>query len=236
MSDFLLIHGSAHGAWCWDHVVPMLQAAGHTARAIDLPAHGDDQTPSADVTLAMYAASIVDALYKETVLVGHSMAGYPITVAADMARENVAKLVYLCAHVPEAGKSIADMRLMADSQPLAEAMIPSADGKTITIAPALAHAKFYHDVPKDLSDWAIARLCPQPIAPQTTAYIGSAHTHDRHYIRCMDDRAIPPQYQVERTADWPIDKVSSLSTSHSPFLSDPAALTAELIRIAESTR
>lgn len=234
MSDFLLIHGSAHGAWCWDHVIPLLEAAGHTARAIDLPSHGDDLTPSALVTLDMYAGKIRAAMQGKTILVGHSMAGYPITVAADLSPHMIDKLIYLCAHVPEPGKSIADMRLMADSQPLAAAMIPSPDGKTITIDPELAHAKFYHDVPQDLSDWAIARLCPQPTAPQTTPYTGSTRTHDRYYIRCMDDRAIPPSYQVARTADWPSDHVSELPTSHSPFLSAPGALAAELIRIAES--
>ena len=234
MSDFLLIHGSAHGAWCWDHVIPLLEDAGHSARAIDLPSHGDDQTPAALVTLEMYAGKIRAALHSKTVLVGHSMAGYPITVAADLSPHMIDKLVYLCAHVPEPGKSIADMRLLAESQPLAEAMIPSADGKTITNEPTLAQAKFYHDVPPKLSDWAISNLCPQPIAPQTTPYTGSPRTHDRYYIRCMNDRAIPPQYQVDRTAKWPSDRVSSLPTSHSPFLSDPAALAAELIRIAES--
>ena len=234
MSDFLLIHGSAHGAWCWDHVIPLLEAAGHTARAIDLPSHGADQTPSALVTLDMYAGQISAAMHGKTILVGHSMAGYPITVAADQSPHLIEKLIYLCAHVPVPGKSIADMRLLADTQPLADAMIPSTDGKTVTIDPALAHAKFYHDVPADLSDWAIAQLCPQPVLPQQTAYAGGAHSHDRYYIRCMDDRAIPPAYQVDRTADWPAEKVSSLPTSHSPFLSDPAALAAELIRIAES--
>lgn len=234
MSDFLLIHGSAHGAWCWDRVIPLLVAAGHTARAIDLPSHGQDQTPAALVTLDMYAGKIRAAMHGKTILVGHSMAGYPITVAADLSPHMIDKLVFLCAHIPEPGKSIADMRLLADSQPLAEAMITSDEGKTVTIDPALAHAKFYHDVPEDVSDWAVANLCPQPIAPQTTPYAGSARSHDRYYIRCMDDRAIPPSYQIDRTTDWPADKVSELPTSHSPFLSDPAALAAELIRIAES--
>lgn len=234
MSNFLLIHGSAHGAWCWDHVIPHLTAAGHTAHSIDLPSHGTDQTPSASVTLDMYAGKIRAAMHGKTVLVGHSMAGYPITVAADQSPHMVDKLVYLCAHVPEAGKSIADMRMLADTQPLAEAMVSSTDGKTITINPTMAHGKFYHDVDLVLSDWAISQLCPQPIAPQITPYAGGSRAHNRHYIRCMDDRAIPPSYQVARTHDWPADTVSDMQTSHSPFLSAPKALAAELIRIAES--
>ena len=235
MSDFLLIHGSAHGAWCWDHLIPHLETAGHTARAIDLPSHGQDTTPAKDVTLAVYAEAICAAMQEKTVLVGHSMAGYPITLAADMAPRLIDKLIYLCAHIPEPGKSIADMRMLADTQPLATAMIPSADKLTVTIDPAQAHEKFYHDVDQDLSDWAIKHLCPQAILPQTTPYPDmSPQMHDRYFIRCMDDRAIPPDYQVARTADWPASRVIEMQTSHSPFLSAPAALAAHLIHIAES--
>jgi pimeloyl-ACP methyl ester carboxylesterase len=182
----------------------------------------------------MYAGKIRAAMHGKTVLVGHSMAGFPITVAADQSPHMIDKLIYLCAHVPQRGKSIADMRMLADTQPLAEAMIVSDDGKTITINPSLAHEKFYHDVDRSMSDWAIDHLCPQPIAPQTTPYAGSDRKHDRHYIRCLQDRAIPPAYQTALTAEWPEDTVSEMPTSHSPFLSAPAALAAELIRIAES--
>lgn len=234
MSDFLLIHGSAHGAWCWNDLIPHLQAKGHTARAIDLASHGDDKTPAAQVTLDRYADGICDAMQGKTILVGHSMAGYPITLAADRAPAMIEKLIYLCAHIPEAGKSIADMRMLADTQPLASAMIPSADGLTVTIDPMQAHAKFYHDVEAGRSDWAISKLCPQAILPQTTPYPTSEpQLHDRYYIRCLDDCAIPPSYQIARTADWPDDRIIEMSTSHSPFLSDPAALAAHLIRIAE---
>ena len=235
MSDFLLIHGSAHGAWCWRDLIPHLTAAGHSARAIDLPSHGADRTPPHDVTLETYADAICAALNGPTMLVGHSMAGFPITVAADRMPTTIAKLIYLCAHVPLPGHSIADMRLRADTQPLAEAMVPSADGHAITIRPEMAHAKFYHDVPRDLSDWAINQLCPQPVLPQTTPYQhADAPQHRRHYIRCMQDRAIPPTYQVDLTRNWPACDVTEMPTSHSPFLSDPAALAAHLIRIAES--
>ena len=31
MSDILLIHGAAHGAWCWHRVLPLLRAMGHNS-------------------------------------------------------------------------------------------------------------------------------------------------------------------------------------------------------------
>ncbi len=233
MTRFLLVHGSAHGAWCWDDLIPHLVGAGHSAQAIDLPSHGADPTHPHDVTLERYAETIVAALEEPSMIVAHSMAGFPATLAADMAPTKVAKLIYLCAHVPQPGKSIIDMRELADSQPLADTMIPSDDGRTVTIDPTKAIAKFYHDVPADRAAWAVSQLCPQAVLPQATPYPASNGTiHARHYIRCMDDRAIPPALQVKYTADWPEADVSDLPTSHSPFLSDPAALAALLDGIA----
>ena len=52
MATFLLVHGACTGGWCWEKVVPLLEAAGHKACAPDLPGLGNDQTPPANVTLA----------------------------------------------------------------------------------------------------------------------------------------------------------------------------------------
>ncbi len=233
MSDFLLIHGSCHGAWCWDDLIPHLTALGHTARAIDLPSHGQNTTPAGEVTLDLYARAIVAAIDTPVILVGHSMAGYPITAAATLAPDKISALVYLCAYVPMAGKSLADMRRMAPSQPLLDAIIVDEARLTFRVDPAKAAEKFYHDVAPDRAAWAIAQLCPQPILPQETPLVPT-HTLPRHYLRCSDDRTIPPEFQTTMTADWPAGTVADLPTSHSPFLSDPALLAQHLDRIAKA--
>jgi pimeloyl-ACP methyl ester carboxylesterase len=233
MSDFLLIHGSCHGAWCWDDLIPHLTAMGHTARAIDLPSHGQDRTPAGEVTLDLYARAIVAAIDRPVILVGHSMAGYPITAAAGLAPEKISALVYVCAYVPMAGKSLADMRRMAPSQPLLDAIIVDKARMTFRVDPAKAAEKFYHDVPPARAAWAIGQLGPQPILPQETPLV-PIHSLPRHYLRCTDDRTIPPEFQTTMTADWPAGAVTDLPTSHSPFLSDPALLAQHLDRIARA--
>lgn len=231
MSDFLLIHGSCHGAWCWDDVIPHLQAAGHTARAIDLPSHGADQTPAKDVTLDVYARTIADAIDTPVVLVGHSMAGYPITAAANLAPTKISKLIYVCAYVPMPDKSLAEMRRMAPRQLLLDAIIVDADRVTFTIDPDKAVEKFFHDVAPARAAWAVSHLGPQPISPQETP-LTAHHGLPRHYILCTDDHAIPPEFQATMTADWPAGTVTEMTTSHSPFLADPAGLAAQLIAAA----
>lgn len=235
MAEFLLIHGSCHGAWCWRDVIPALHALGHTARAIDLPSHGADETPPETVTLDLYSDAIIDAAAPETILVGHSMAGYPITAAALKAPDRIKALVYLCAYVPQAGKTLADMRRMAPSQPLLEAVQIAPDRVTFTIDPTQAVAKFYHDVDPATAAWARAQLCPQPILPQETVLAQVNHALPRHYIRCRDDRAIPPVFQDVMTENWRGGRVIDMATSHSPFLSDPAGLATHLDALAQET-
>lgn len=236
MADFLLIHGSCHGAWCWRDVLPLLRAAGHRAEAIDLPSHGEDRTPVAQVTLDLYARAILDALPPGGVLVGHSMAGYPITAAAEIAPEKIGKLVYLCAYVPVSGLSLADMRRAGPRQPLLDAIVTAPDGVSFTIDPAKAREKFYHDCPEEAVAFAIPRLCPQAIRPQATALevTGRSAGVQRHYILCEDDQTIPPEYQATMSAGFAPGHVSRMPTSHSPFFAAPDLLARRLIEIAEA--
>ena len=226
MADFLLIHGSCHGAWCWDQVVALLRTKGHSARAIDLPGHGADTTPVAKVTLARYGQAIAAACGPHTVLVGHSMGGYAITAAACLVPERIRKLIYLCAYVPQPGLSLAQMRKLAPTQPLLRAMRMTADGIGFTIDPDMAPEVFYHDCAADLTQAAIARLCVQPVAPTNMPFEGTPAQAalPRHYIRCTDDRAVPPAFQITMTRDWPATDVQDMECGHSPFFADPEGL------------
>ncbi len=226
MSDILLVHGSCHGAWCWRDLLPELRALGHAPRAIDLPGHGDDPTPVNDVTLDSYADAVLAASTPQTVVVGHSMGGFAISAAAQKNPAAMARLIYLCAYVPAPGMTLADMRKQAPSQPLMPAVRMADDGKSFTLDPTMTEALFYNDCPPGAAEFAIPRLCAQAIAPTTVALPDTrrAESLPRSYIRCMDDRTIPPAYQVTMTQDWPDKDVYEMATGHSPFLTDPARL------------
>ena len=78
MAAFVLVHGAWHGAWCWQRVIPHLQAKGHTVIAPDLPGLGEDKTDAAGVTLADNVACIgkaLDQAGEKAILVGHSLGG-----------------------------------------------------------------------------------------------------------------------------------------------------------------
>ncbi|WP_422047832.1 alpha/beta fold hydrolase [Shimia sp.] len=236
-ADILLVHGSCHGAWCWRDLIPALKALGHHPRAIDLPSHGEDQTPVSEVTLESCAQAVVDALGENTVVLGHSWGGFPITRAADIAPAQIARLIYLCAYTPWDGHALADMRRAAPRQPLMQAVVKSEDGLSYTIDPAQTRAAFYHDCPAGTEDFANAHLCPQSIRAQSDPItLGDGHRPlPRSYIRCLDDQTIPPEFQVTMTQDWPSAEVYEMATSHSPFFADPAGLAALIDRILKAS-
>jgi alpha-beta hydrolase superfamily lysophospholipase len=61
MASFLLIHGAWQGTWCWREIVDELQARGHRAVAIDLPAHEADPTPPENTTFQDYVHAMCRA-------------------------------------------------------------------------------------------------------------------------------------------------------------------------------
>ncbi len=233
MADILLVHGSCHGAWCWRDLVPELQALGHAVRAIDLPSNGADPTPVKAVTLDLYAQAILDALEGPTVVLGHSMGGYPISRAADLDPTHFERLIYLCAYVPWPDHSLVEMRKRAPRQPLAEALRVSDDGLAFTVDPAHQSKVFYHDCTPEQRDFAAANLCPQAILPQATKVtLGAPYaTVPRSYIRCLQDGAIPAEFQATMAAEFAPEDVYTLDTGHSPFFAAPKDLAALVDRI-----
>lgn len=232
MADILLVHGSAHGAWCWQETIPALKALGHNAKAIDLPSHGDDTTPVNEVTLDLYTDRVLSALDKPRVVVGHSMAGYPISLVAERAPEMIQRLIYLCAYVPKQGHTLSQMRKLATRQPLVSAFVLAEDRKSFTFDPAQIKDRFYADCTDDQIAFAAARLTPQAIAPsETLVDLTDRYTQvPRSYIRCVQDGAIPYELQLAMTEGWSKDQVVDMDTSHSPFFSAPSLLAAHIDR------
>jgi len=98
MSTYVLIHGAWHGAWCWKNIIPFLEKNGHKVVAPDLPGHGEDKRPIAEVTLQAYTdrvCQILDEQSEPVILVGHSMGGVVITQTAEYRPEKIKSLYLL---------------------------------------------------------------------------------------------------------------------------------------------
>nr|WP_321507727.1 alpha/beta fold hydrolase [uncultured Celeribacter sp.] len=241
MSDpsFLLVHGACHGAWCWRDLLSAMKARGLKARAIDLPGHGRDHTDYTEVSLDSYKRAILEDISKHggpVILVGHSAGGYPITAAAQDAPDKIVQLVYLCAYVPEAGKSIADLRRAATRQPILEAIERTDDGRAFLFRRDKIADALFHDCPEDTLEYARDNLCPEAIAPQNTALtaLDAAFSRPRSYILCEHDRLIPPEEQARMTAVWPEGSIHHLPSGHLPYFAMPDALADCLASLAKT--
>ncbi|NND42777.1 MAG: alpha/beta fold hydrolase [Silicimonas sp.] len=234
MADILLIHGASHGAWCWSKLIPHLKEMGHSARAIDLPSHGDDPTPPGTVTIADYVDACTDALGDDTILVGHSLGGLTITLAAAQHPDRIRALVYLCAFVPPPGQPFAEIRKDAVTSDLQTAVSVDREAGISTILTETAPPVFYQDCrPEDVA-YALPRLSPQPIAVLTEPLMFTPPELPRHYIRCTEDRVVKPAYQTAVSSDWPKDNVHEIACGHSPFFSHPDRLAGILDKIANT--
>jgi pimeloyl-ACP methyl ester carboxylesterase len=234
MTTFVLVHGAWHGGWCWEKLVPLLEARGHRAVAPDLPGHGADRTPTAQVTLESCAERVRAAIAAQpepVVLVGHSMGGVVITAAAELIPERVRTLVYLTAFLVAPGEALLAAAGNDPETALAGNLVFAPDGVSAEVKPDAIRPAFYAQCSDADAERAQARLVPQAAAVFSTPVRYTperAGRIPRVYIECTRDRAIGISVQRRMHAARPCAKVLSLDTDHSPFYSTPEALAAQL--------
>jgi pimeloyl-ACP methyl ester carboxylesterase len=227
-------------------------------RPFDPVAFASEQSPIAGVTQQERTQAVI-ALVKEAaslsigkvILVGHSAGGMTISAVAEQVPNLLRALVYLAGFmVPNGMPLLAMLQHETMSSALAPALFvgdPAAIGATRIHAgstdqayTSLLKAAFYADVSESEFTHAASQLhcdesnagalAPSGITP------GRFGTVPRHYIRCTQDRAIPltGQDHMIATVDRAIGSKTithTLESSHSPFLSQPAALSKILIGI-----
>ena len=223
---FVLVHGGFHGAWCWEKLIPELQKRGHEAVAIDLPGHG--KRVNEEATLAAYRDAVVEVIEPGDVLVGHSMGGFAVSVAADATTDRLAHVMYLDAGLPIEG------------QPMKSAGAGNLSGRASAIeiidegrrmrftSDEAATAFFYHDCSPELAHWACSMLTPQPLAPLMEPISIPrfwAANLPRSLILCRESRSGSGggEASLKQTAARLGVEPFWMDTSHSPFLSQPGA-------------
>ncbi len=237
MGTYVLVHGAWHGAWCWDKVVPLLNQAGHTAIAPDLPGHGKDRTPIAEITLQSYVqrvCQVVNAQAEPVILVGHSMGGVVITQAAEECPYRIKSLVYVCAYLPGNGETLGEWLQRNIESRLSASLVFAADRSYSTVRSEAAREIFYNDCSDEDVARAQSLLGPQPSAPSRVPLKTTPENFGRLpkvYIETLRDRAIPTSLQRRMYAAIPVTNVITMDTSHSPFFAAPAELVAHLTSI-----
>ncbi|TCC27048.1 alpha/beta fold hydrolase [Kribbella speibonae] len=111
MATFVLVPGGWKGAWAYEAVIPLLEAAGHSVHALTLTGlrPQDDIATVATANLDTHADDVLRHLDRAhltgVTLVGHSYGGMVISAVADRAAGRISRLVHLDAYVPQDGES-----------------------------------------------------------------------------------------------------------------------------------
>jgi pimeloyl-ACP methyl ester carboxylesterase len=230
MGTYVLIAGAWHGAWCWQKIVPLLEAQGHRVRTPDLPATGADTTDRATVTLEIWARFVADTIAAEpepVVLVGHSRGGLVISRSAELIPERIRRLVYVSGYLLPAGASLAESARGDEESLVPPNMIAARGGVTCSLRDSVIRDALFGLCSDADYEFALARMRPEPLKPLVTPL---RITPDRYgrvprtYIECSQDRTITLGAQRRMQAVLPCDPVLTLAADHSPFFSQPAAL------------
>lgn len=220
----LLVHGSFHGSWCWDHLIPELAARGVEAFAIELPF-----TSLADDAAAV--SSAIEEVEGPLVVVGHSYGGAVVTLGAGPGdgRPGATHLVYLAALMTDPSQPL-DLK----ATPGMTAIQFGEDGMA-SVNPSEAAQALFHRCPPDLAAWATSKLRPMPLGDYgSTPDQGPVawQVVPSTYVLCADDRAVDPSDQRRMAAQ--AGECIELDSDHSPFLSTISPLADVLTRVVSN--
>ncbi len=235
-STFVLVHGAAHGGWCWRRVADRLSAAGHrvyTPTLTGLGARAHLLSPQVGLDTAI--KDVVGVLeYEElddVVLVGHSFGATVVCGVAARARKHLRALVLLDGLLAQPGSSILDG--FDPSTAAARLAATQVTAGTRTLPPLDLPAIGVTD--DEDTAWLRRRLTPHPVRTYTDPLMVDpplAAGLPCSYVACTD----PPYPPVARSAamarEEPGWHYSELPTGHDAMITAPAEVAAILLGAA----
>ncbi|GJM92904.1 hypothetical protein PR202_ga09410 [Eleusine coracana subsp. coracana] len=248
----VLVHGACLGGWSWFKVATPLRAVGYRVDTPDLAASGVHPMPLRDVpTFRDYTAPLLDLLAalpagERVVLVGHSLGGANIPLAAEMFPEKVAAAVFLCAFMPGcAARPSKVLEKFVEENWLdfmdTEMKPQDEEGKLPTsmlFGPKVAREKFFQMCsPEDLT-LAISLMRVSSLFLEDQQ-VQQPYTQERYgavrkvYVVCTEDYAIVEEFQRWMVENNPVDEVKEIAADHMVMLSRPGELVQCLQDIAE---
>jgi pimeloyl-ACP methyl ester carboxylesterase len=223
MTTFVLIHGASQGGWIWQPTAARLRAAGHLVHAPSLEGCAERRRSlRPGITTATHATEIAELMFyedlRDVVLAGTSVGGMVLCRAAELARDRIARLVFI------------DALALFDGERIAE--VVNRTGTRVTTALAVgpsredAESRTFAHLDPALRAWALARYTPHPIAAmEEPVELKSfwSQSWPATILRCRRS-ANPPEAHQRRTAEKLSGKYLELDAGHYPMLSDPDVL------------
>jgi pimeloyl-ACP methyl ester carboxylesterase len=221
-----------HGAWAdgsgWKDVYDILAKSGFNVSIVQEP----ETSFKDDVTATKRVLALQDG---PCILVAHSYGGAVITEAGN--DKSVAGLVYVAAHMPDAGeKESEDGKRFPSDLAKSSAIKKTPNGFTY-IDPAQFHELFAADLPADQAAF-MARSQVFNYADNFSATITAAawRTKPSWMVVAGSDRTINPELERWYAARAKGHKVEVPGASHVVYISHPAEVAAVIKEAAENAR
>ena len=239
MANFVLVHGGAHGGWCFQPLARVLRDNGHEVYTPTLTGLGERaHLFRADVDLDCHIDDVVAVLryedLRDAILVGHSYGGAVITGAADRAPDRVAHRVYLDSMEPKDGQSMVDIAgpFMAAAQLDSRTI----DGVQMCLFPSDETLPYYGVVDPETLDWMRERLTPHPVRcfqqPLTLTDPAALQSIPQSHISTTMFLSLRNVDRIREKADG---RVWDIDTGHDLMITEPHKVAEYLDRVAALT-
>jgi pimeloyl-ACP methyl ester carboxylesterase len=219
MSSYLMVPGAGGAAWYWHRVLPLLEAAGHQAIAVDLPG------PDPAAGLPEYAELTVAAAdgRDDVILVAGSLGGFTAPLVAE--RIPLRSLVLVNAMIPVPGETPGQWgETVGASQARAAAAEQGGYGTDFDL-----DVYFWHDVPAAVrassdeswveADAVFSSRCDFKAWPDVPV----------HVVVGRDDRLFPVEFQRQVARDRLGVEADVLPGGHLIALAEPGPLARYLL-------
>src|SRR5271169_2941565 len=211
VKNVVLVHGAWADGSSWSKLIPLLQARGLHAVAV--------QNPLSSIADDVASTNrLINTQDGPVLLVGHSYGGAVITEAGN--NPKVAGLVYVAAFAPEEGETLAGLAQGFPPSPLFSEIQPIADGY-IMLTPKGVMEDFAQDLsPEEKALVFATQGATQGAILATPIKKAAWHSKPSWFVIASNDRAISPEQEIS-TAKRMGAKTLTLASSHLPMLSQP---------------
>jgi pimeloyl-ACP methyl ester carboxylesterase len=223
--SIVLVHGSWGAGALWNDVAAYLRNQGHSVAVLDLTAHGSDPTPPGSTTLNDYVAKVSTAVHSlpaPVYLVGHSMAGIPISQYAENEPLTVKELIYYAAFLPQDGQSLLDLANQDPGSLINQYVVIDPVNGIAAFPPEGVAPTFCADCSQGELDTILNNYRDEPLAPLGTPVsltAGNWGTVTKKYFFTSNDQAVTHSRQQAMASTVPLAKTITMNTSHYPSVS-----------------
>ena len=230
-NTIVIVHGAWSSAKDWHHVADYLNSDGHNLITVNLPGHGSDETPIADISLQLYVYEVLKAIgdEKDVTLIGHSFGGIVVSEVAELIAPQIKKLIYIAAFVPKNGDSLLSLAKTDTQSHVGKNLIVDEPAGIASIAKDAIADVFLADAPKAVAEYVTNNMRPEPLAPLATPVsLTDANFGEitKVYVHSQNDHTIGHSLQQKMVKDAGILRTYTLPSSHTPFIVFPQILSA----------